>query len=209
MATHSSILAWRIPWTEEPGRFPVHGVTKGQTQTHRRRDRILGGGTRTHTRVHTHAHMLPTSLEDGGVGGAGLVLGHPLGGLPCLSLVPSLTVHRYIRGPRRCPLPAPRAFWPPRSHRSWGPFSCEATGVQLGFTIMEEMTPEKAVQGAGQGARRADMQPPCSAPPPSPISLRRCCGKERPLLGGTSWEIIRGLLKRRALKRTALEANAF
>ena len=25
MATHSSILAWRIPWTEEPG---VHGVSK-------------------------------------------------------------------------------------------------------------------------------------------------------------------------------------
>ena len=22
MATHSSILAWRIPWTEEPGRGP-------------------------------------------------------------------------------------------------------------------------------------------------------------------------------------------
>ena len=21
MATHSSILAWRIPWTEEPGRY--------------------------------------------------------------------------------------------------------------------------------------------------------------------------------------------
>ena len=27
-ATHSSILAWRIPWTKEPGRFPVHGVTR-------------------------------------------------------------------------------------------------------------------------------------------------------------------------------------
>ena len=26
MATNSSILAWRIPWTEEPGRFPVHGI---------------------------------------------------------------------------------------------------------------------------------------------------------------------------------------
>ena len=26
MATHSSILAWRIPWTEEPGR--LHGVAK-------------------------------------------------------------------------------------------------------------------------------------------------------------------------------------
>ena len=24
MATHSSILAWRIPWTEEPGRLTVH-----------------------------------------------------------------------------------------------------------------------------------------------------------------------------------------
>ena len=26
MATHSSILAWRIPWAEEPDR--LHGVTK-------------------------------------------------------------------------------------------------------------------------------------------------------------------------------------
>ena len=24
MATHSSILAWRIPWTEEPDRVTVH-----------------------------------------------------------------------------------------------------------------------------------------------------------------------------------------
>ena len=24
IATHSSILAWRIPWTEEPGRVIVH-----------------------------------------------------------------------------------------------------------------------------------------------------------------------------------------
>ena len=27
MATHSSILAWRISWTEEPGRL-VHGVAR-------------------------------------------------------------------------------------------------------------------------------------------------------------------------------------
>ena len=33
MATHSSILAWRIPWTEEPGGLhTVHRVTKSQTQ---------------------------------------------------------------------------------------------------------------------------------------------------------------------------------
>ena len=30
-ATHSSIPAWRIPWTEEPGGVTVHGVTKSQT----------------------------------------------------------------------------------------------------------------------------------------------------------------------------------
>ena len=29
MVTHSSILAWRIPWTEEPGGFTVHFVAKG------------------------------------------------------------------------------------------------------------------------------------------------------------------------------------
>ena len=32
MATYSSILAWRIPWTEEPKRLTVHGVTKSQTR---------------------------------------------------------------------------------------------------------------------------------------------------------------------------------
>ena len=29
MATDSSILAWRIPWTDQPGWGTVHGVTKG------------------------------------------------------------------------------------------------------------------------------------------------------------------------------------
>ena len=28
MATHSSILVWRIPWTEEPGGVQVHKVTE-------------------------------------------------------------------------------------------------------------------------------------------------------------------------------------
>ena len=31
MATVSSILAWRIPWTEEPWRATVHRVAKSQT----------------------------------------------------------------------------------------------------------------------------------------------------------------------------------
>ena len=34
MVTHSSICAWRIPWTEKPGRLQAtgHGVPKSQTQ---------------------------------------------------------------------------------------------------------------------------------------------------------------------------------
>ena len=31
MATHSSTLAWKIPWTEEPA-ATVHGVAKSRTQ---------------------------------------------------------------------------------------------------------------------------------------------------------------------------------
>ena len=31
MATHSSILAWEIPWTEEPGGLTVFGVEKNWT----------------------------------------------------------------------------------------------------------------------------------------------------------------------------------
>ena len=31
MATHSSVLAWRIPWTEEPGGLPSMGRTESDT----------------------------------------------------------------------------------------------------------------------------------------------------------------------------------
>ena len=32
MAPHSSTLAWKIPWTEEPGGVAVHGIAKSQTR---------------------------------------------------------------------------------------------------------------------------------------------------------------------------------
>ena len=35
MATHSSILAWRIPWTEEPGRLQSMRTQKSWTQLKR------------------------------------------------------------------------------------------------------------------------------------------------------------------------------
>ena len=31
MATHSSVLAWRIPWTKEPGGLPLWGRTESDT----------------------------------------------------------------------------------------------------------------------------------------------------------------------------------
>ena len=31
VATHSSVLAWEIPWTEDPERAPVHGVAESDT----------------------------------------------------------------------------------------------------------------------------------------------------------------------------------
>ena len=31
VATHSSILAWRIPWTEEPGRLQSRGLRESDT----------------------------------------------------------------------------------------------------------------------------------------------------------------------------------
>ena len=33
MATHSSILAWEIPWTEEPGRLPCPLLPRGSPES--------------------------------------------------------------------------------------------------------------------------------------------------------------------------------
>ena len=43
MANHSSILAWKIPWTEEPGRLWSRGHKEWDTTEH----------TDTHTQTHT------------------------------------------------------------------------------------------------------------------------------------------------------------
>ena len=49
MGTHSSVLAWSIPWTEEPGGLPSMGSQKCWTQTsmhaqHRLCRLCCGGG---------------------------------------------------------------------------------------------------------------------------------------------------------------------
>ena len=51
MAPHSSMVAWRTPWTEELAGYIVHRVTKSQTQlsdfTH----------SLTHIHIHTYLHI--------------------------------------------------------------------------------------------------------------------------------------------------------
>ena len=41
MATHSSILAWRIPWTEEPGGLQSMGSQKSWTQLCNKQQRFI------------------------------------------------------------------------------------------------------------------------------------------------------------------------
>ena len=52
MAIHSSILAWEIPWTEEPGRLQSMGSKR---VGHNR-------GTNIHTHTHTHTKSKLTSF---------------------------------------------------------------------------------------------------------------------------------------------------
>ena len=49
MASHSSVLAWRIPWTEEPGRLQL-------IRSHRQ-TRLKQLNTHTHTHIHTDLIM--------------------------------------------------------------------------------------------------------------------------------------------------------
>ena len=48
MATHSSILAWKIPQTEEPGELQSKGSQKSHMTEH------MCARARAHTHTHTH-----------------------------------------------------------------------------------------------------------------------------------------------------------
>ena len=50
MVTHSTILVWRIPWTEKPGGLQSIGLHRVWTQL----KRLI---THTHTHTHTQQHL--------------------------------------------------------------------------------------------------------------------------------------------------------
>ena len=63
MAAHSRILAWRIPWTEEPDELQSMGVAKSRTQLKQlsMQDSIVY----THTHTHTPRIFFICSSVDG------------------------------------------------------------------------------------------------------------------------------------------------
>ena len=64
MATHSSILAWRIPWTEEPGGRQYMGLQSRTRLKNYRLDLwliynvvLISGSSKAH-QLHIHIHTL-------------------------------------------------------------------------------------------------------------------------------------------------------
>ena len=56
IATHSNILAWRIPWSEDPGRLQSMGSQNSWT--------LLSTHTHTHTHTHTSEVSEPAFKSD-------------------------------------------------------------------------------------------------------------------------------------------------
>ena len=61
VATHSNILGWRIPWTEEPGRIQHIGLHK---------DRLSDSTTNITVQAvfHSHGEILQRAKKEGSLG---------------------------------------------------------------------------------------------------------------------------------------------
>ena len=63
MATHSSILAWKVPWTEEPGGLRSRGATKSQTRLNDPHNNNTNQMTNIrHLEAHTTCQLLPSPV---------------------------------------------------------------------------------------------------------------------------------------------------
>jgi len=119
MSTHSDILAWGIPWTEEPGGLQVMGLQESyityqlntHTHTYARSLSLSSRGAHTHTHTHTHTYACSLSFsqfqrleaQKQGVGRARLPLRAPGKGLP----------HACLPADRGRSLPCRLQFLPP------------------------------------------------------------------------------------------------
>ena len=99
-ATHSSILAWEIPWTEEPGGLQSLGSQRVE------HDRAW----RTHTRTHTHTKetkmtdLKSTETQKSHNGPCAVMQGQGLSGAQPAALSPVPTAARGME--KHCTSPA-------------------------------------------------------------------------------------------------------
>ena len=66
MATHSSVLAWKMPWTDEPAGATVHGVAKesrhdsvAKKQQQEKSDHFIFVSRSTHSRINPVYRFYP------------------------------------------------------------------------------------------------------------------------------------------------------
>ena len=88
MATHSNILAWEIPWSEELWRAAVHRIAKSQSE---RKHAHARAHTHTHTHTHTHARARAHTPESSSIL-------HPL---PSLHLSPTTILLNMLQKMRK------------------------------------------------------------------------------------------------------------
>ena len=72
MATHSGILAWRIPWTEEPGGLQYMGSQRDMTEQLTLSTTLLVFQASGHSQVTTTLRYLGLSLHNTGASNPGL-----------------------------------------------------------------------------------------------------------------------------------------
>ena len=63
MATYSSILAWEIPWTEEPAGYSPWGCTESDTTEQLTLSQQLSKHTQTHLDCHCSVSFLSCILR--------------------------------------------------------------------------------------------------------------------------------------------------
>ena len=135
-ATHSSILACRIPWTEEPGRLHFMGwqtVRHDWTTKH----------AHTHTHIHAHTHTCYNSLPGLlSISVYWFILILPVG-FPGGSVVKNSSAKQKMQvwslgqeDPLQKEMATPLVFLPGKPHRprslaGYSPWGCKESGTHL------------------------------------------------------------------------------